>query len=159
MQQRCRAGRYPARFLGDNPGLDIHLAKGLASPLGHEIHGKFLQAQRKRRFGRHHKVARHARYMSPPFQGARKLQVPVQRQYDLGQVTDLISLGLDPAFVLLLLESRIEFFTQIGNQLRRSEEHTSELQSLMRISYAVFCLKKKTSIEDTQNQQKYISTY
>src|SRR3546814_1963667 len=30
---------------------------------------------------------------------------------------------------------------------RRSEEHTSELQSLMRISYAVFCLKKKTTIE------------
>src|SRR3546814_4610189 len=28
-------------------------------------------------------------------------------------------------------------------QFRRSEEHTSELQSLMRISYAVFCLKKK----------------
>src|SRR3546814_2579436 len=28
--------------------------------------------------------------------------------------------------------------------MRRSEEHTSELQSLMRISYAVFCLKKKT---------------
>src|SRR3546814_8774137 len=30
-----------------------------------------------------------------------------------------------------------------GFQLHRSEEHTSELQSLMRISYAVFCLKKK----------------
>src|SRR3546814_2065413 len=30
-----------------------------------------------------------------------------------------------------------------GRQLGRSEEHTSELQSLMRISYAVFCLKKK----------------
>src|SRR3546814_10536405 len=30
----------------------------------------------------------------------------------------------------------------------RSEEHTSELQSLMRISYAVFCLKKKTHIKD-----------
>src|SRR3546814_10764931 len=29
--------------------------------------------------------------------------------------------------------------------IRRSEEHTSELQSLMRISYAVFCLKKKTN--------------
>src|SRR3546814_4127241 len=29
---------------------------------------------------------------------------------------------------------------------RRSEEHTSELQSLMRISYAVFCLKKKQTI-------------
>src|SRR3546814_10857909 len=33
----------------------------------------------------------------------------------------------------------------------RSEEHTSELQSLMRISYAVFCLKKKTHIR-TQNR-------
>src|SRR3546814_1105522 len=34
----------------------------------------------------------------------------------------------------------------------RSEEHTSELQSLMRISYAVFCLKKKNNIN--LNQQK-----
>src|SRR3546814_8679327 len=32
----------------------------------------------------------------------------------------------------------------------RSEEHTSELQSLMRISYAVFCLKKKTDIQSPQ---------
>src|SRR3546814_8462556 len=31
----------------------------------------------------------------------------------------------------------------------RSEEHTSELQSLMRISYAVFCLKKKNKLEHT----------
>src|SRR3546814_10544086 len=34
----------------------------------------------------------------------------------------------------------------------RSEEHTSELQSLMRISYAVFCLKKKTK-QHTTNQR------
>src|SRR3546814_5951993 len=34
---------------------------------------------------------------------------------------------------------------------QRSEEHTSELQSLMRISYAVFCLKKKTNTK----QKKY----
>src|SRR3546814_1460967 len=33
----------------------------------------------------------------------------------------------------------------------RSEEHTSELQSLMRISYAVFCLKKKRTIAKTHN--------
>src|SRR3546814_10274615 len=33
------------------------------------------------------------------------------------------------------------FIVEVGND--RSEEHTSELQSLMRISYAVFCLKKK----------------
>src|SRR3546814_8868622 len=34
--------------------------------------------------------------------------------------------------------------TREKRALTRSEEHTSELQSLMRISYAVFCLKKKT---------------
>src|SRR3546814_2569715 len=34
-------------------------------------------------------------------------------------------------------------------QARRSEEHTSELQSLMRISYAVFCLKKKKIAQTT----------
>src|SRR3546814_6771066 len=34
-------------------------------------------------------------------------------------------------------------------QCGRSEEHTSELQSLMRISYAVFCLKKQTKIHET----------
>src|SRR3546814_1670916 len=38
-----------------------------------------------------------------------------------------------------------------GRMVLRSEEHTSELQSLMRISYAVFCLKKKkTNIHITQ---------
>src|SRR3546814_5206673 len=37
----------------------------------------------------------------------------------------------------------------------RSEEHTSELQSLMRISYAVFCLKKKK----TNKNQEYITEY
>src|SRR3546814_7490942 len=37
---------------------------------------------------------------------------------------------------------------QPGGFLRRSEEHTSELQSLMRISYAVFCLKKKNKIHN-----------
>src|SRR3546814_2991015 len=39
---------------------------------------------------------------------------------------------------------------------RRSEEHTSELQSLMRNSYAVFCLKKKKKQQDTiHNKQNY----
>src|SRR3546814_1362462 len=36
-------------------------------------------------------------------------------------------------------------------QHRRSEEHTSELQSLMRISYAVFCLKKKNNSKQHNN--------
>src|SRR3546814_5355374 len=42
-----------------------------------------------------------------------------------------------PALMLVLLLG-------FGFANQRSEEHTSELQSLMRISYAVFCLKKKT---------------
>src|SRR3546814_7870477 len=37
-----------------------------------------------------------------------------------------------------------------GHDLERSEEHTSELQSLMRISYAVFCLKKKKNTNKSQ---------
>src|SRR3546814_7785068 len=37
----------------------------------------------------------------------------------------------------------------------RSEEHTSELQSLMRISYAVFCLKKKTTKQQQKNKQQH----
>src|SRR3546814_7577378 len=45
-------------------------------------------------------------------------------------------LGTGTAIIVTLPEERISE--------KRSEEHTSELQSLMRISYAVFCLKKKT---------------
>src|SRR3546814_8355499 len=40
----------------------------------------------------------------------------------------------------------------------RSEEHTSELQSLMRISYAVFCLKKNKPIYHTSNTKRLAST-
>src|SRR3546814_1231595 len=44
--------------------------------------------------------------------------------------------------------------------LLRSEEHTSELQSLMRSSYAVFCLKKKKKIKQGQTScQERIETY
>src|SRR3546814_5729027 len=39
---------------------------------------------------------------------------------------------------------------RLRDRFDRSEEHTSELQSLMRISYAVFCLKKKTKTKTTQ---------
>src|SRR3546814_6846247 len=40
-------------------------------------------------------------------------------------------------------------------ELRRSEEHTSELQSIMRISSAVFCLKKKTTISTNINSDAH----
>src|SRR3546814_5050835 len=41
------------------------------------------------------------------------------------------------------LRQMVDLFAETGGNIVRSEEHTSELQSLMRISYAVFCLKKK----------------
>src|SRR3546814_7052410 len=61
---------------------------------------------------------------------------------------------LDPAFKAQLLSEENDFsgapqdimgllMVVAGGWGMRSEEHTSELQSLMRISYAVFCLKKK----------------
>src|SRR3546814_2402396 len=46
-----------------------------------------------------------------------------------------------------LIEERLKGFA-VDVTVVRSEEHTSELQSLMRISYAVFCLKKKKTHKD-----------
>src|SRR3546814_2970492 len=43
-----------------------------------------------------------------------------------------------------------KWLASLVSHSRRSEEHTSELQSLMRISYAVFCLKKNTTINNTE---------
>src|SRR3546814_2575105 len=52
------------------------------------------------------------------------------------EVTDVVAEGIDEGRLLALVAA--------VERESRSEEHTSELQSLMRISYAVFCLKKKT---------------
>src|SRR3546814_4809513 len=49
-------------------------------------------------------------------------------------------------------EQRVGFDEAVGGRAERSEEHTSELQSLMRISYAVFCLKKKRQHDVQQNE-------
>src|SRR3546814_5675551 len=79
---------------------------------------------------------------------------------------------LGAAFVVLLLPPRYEAKSRVmlnfikpdpvtGEVISssfartyRSEEHTSELQSLMRISYAVFCLKKKKSEKQEKNRMK-----
>src|SRR3546814_1423583 len=49
-------------------------------------------------------------------------------------------------------EAPVMYDCRARARLPRSEEHTSELQSLMRISYAVFCLKKKKQQEQTSQQ-------
>src|SRR3546814_7434129 len=64
-------------------------------------------------------------------------------QRQLGRKAVVVALG--QAGVVVVIEGVV---AQAGNQAQaRSEEHTSELQSLMRISYAVFCLKKKKHTE------------
>src|SRR3546814_12478700 len=78
------------------------------------------------------------------FRSALDLPVLLVALHMLG--ASLIAAGL--ARVLLATRAHTSEATRTGRLLawasgHRSEEHTSELQSLMRISYAVFCLKKK----------------
>src|SRR3546814_10831435 len=54
----------------------------------------------------------------------------------------------------LLAERAPRIWNYLERCRERSEEHTSELQSLMRISYAVFCLKKKTTKKNTTRNNK-----
>src|SRR3546814_9739131 len=74
----------------------------------------------------------HERQRSLPAQHGRDTAVQVRRDARLDPVLDVVA---EPGDVPL---GRV-----------RSEEHTSELQSLMRISYAVFCLKKKNKQDNT----------
>src|SRR3546814_8150884 len=69
-------------------------------------------------------------FLGPPDEPGEELRKPYQQT---------IHAGSKPATI-----RRINFFNG-GEASGRSEEHTSELQSLMRISYAVFCLKKKNT--------------
>src|SRR3546814_8459333 len=63
------------------------------------------------------------------------------------------------ALVVYRLVTRKEFGIEVelGEEARqfRSEEHTSELQSLMRISYAVFCLKKKKTKNPNKKHKRH----
>src|SRR3546814_131760 len=80
---------------------------------------------------------------TPYFEGCMPIEVMASRGVDTLRYGPMKPVGLDnprtgrwPHAVVQLRQD---------NALGRSEEHTSELQSLMRISYAVFCLKKKNS--------------
>src|SRR3546814_6793900 len=66
--------------------------------------------------------------------------------HDPDRVRDLHDAGRDVAVAGRLLHD-----SAVPRHRSRSEEHTSELQSLMRLSYAVFCLKKKNNQTNKTN--------
>src|SRR3546814_8143748 len=91
--------------------------------------------------------------------GARDRVVPISRMYEVASLLDDIGatyevkVYMDQAHNLAgaahtdsVLTVADFFDRQLNGASTRSEEHTSELQSLMRISYAVFCLNKKTKV-------------
>src|SRR3546814_3373935 len=79
----------------------------------------------------------------------RPRQADVGRPHlDLERLAPPRKLRLDRLQPRFLLVGQRQFAVQ-----QRSEEHTSELQSLMRISYAVFCLKKKKDTKCEQNSK------
>src|SRR3546814_4640089 len=71
-----------------------------------------------------------------------------------GKIIDSLVKDIIMPIISFILGGEVDFTSKFwllrapegytGPQTYRSEEHTSELQSLMRISYAVFCLKQKT---------------
>src|SRR3546814_3100234 len=81
------------------------------------------------------------------------------RSRTVGAIDDRDIVRLDAGFgvelVIPCIEQVVELarvarvalqYAELHGLVLRSEEHTSELQSLMRISYAVFCLKKKSTL-------------
>src|SRR3546814_2147354 len=74
----------------------------------------------------------------------------------LVSAADAAGRGIERALSRAVLSGKLGF-----EDLKRSEEHTSELQSLIRISYAVFCLKKKMhlNISDTTCCQRIYIYY
>src|SRR3546814_6682053 len=67
--------------------------------------------------------------------------------FNASESDDVIVVQINPIFRRGAPKSARE----ILNRVNRSEEHTSELQSLMRISYAVFCLQKKTKTHNNRD--------
>src|SRR3546814_2373546 len=83
---------------------------------------------------------------------AEALVVLPQRRLESSRIDDQITCAERPGHPAPAIEVRGNSGAAVGiglGRIGRSEEHTSELQSLMRISYAVFCLKKKKRKKNT----------
>src|SRR3546814_7378868 len=74
-------------------------------------------------------------------------QMKVTREETFGPVAPLFRFKTEEEAVALANDTEFGLASYF-----RSEEHTSELQSLMRLSYAVFCLKKKTTNTKSRTQ-------
>src|SRR3546814_4105353 len=85
----------------------------------------------------------------------------IHRRFNLWPIASASQKGFDLFHSVLLLFTasaaepvqwaQLTIEQRVIIRVPRSEEHTSELQSLMRISYAVFCLKKKKTTQDELN--------
>src|SRR3546814_2354282 len=92
-----------------------------------------------------------ADYSAPSGSGAGSLYLKRKRAQQLADATPIVLLHgstLPGSAVFDLQLDNLSWMDDLA-VTGRSEEHTSELQSLMRISYAVFCLKKKHSTQQT----------
>src|SRR3546814_2852241 len=87
------------------------------------------------------KIASNIARLLPPLSVEPFSRLPSLRLMPTVHVLHRLQADLSTRALDQIQQVRVRHFL-IGRE-RRSEEHTSELQSLMRISYAVFCLKKK----------------
>src|SRR3546814_9202034 len=79
-----------------------------------------------------------------PMRQARRIAVELTRAVAALHRLGIIHRDIKPDNIILTDDGGLRLVDLgVARLPRRSEEHTSELQSLMRISYAVFCLKKK----------------
>src|SRR3546814_9137030 len=76
---------------------------------------------------------------------------PARRNAVMRSIRVGIAFGQDDPITGNLIDLSAMFAVAADDVHMRSEEHTSELQSIMRISYAVFCLNKKHKSHITQN--------
>src|SRR3546814_3083504 len=90
----------------------------------------------------------HAFFKALLFLGAGSVIIALHHEQDMrrmGGLRKYMPITWITMWIGTLALTGMPFLSGFYSKDSRSEEHTSELQSLMRISYAVFCLKKKTN--------------
>src|SRR3546814_3665361 len=147
-EHRAYIGEHRARLRGDVVG--DKLAIGIVFVAGHGVAGRIAWADA----GKQQQVADAARMRICPDRARRAAGVDATAHaaspcrsrsfYSAARYTVSSTAGESTSLPSSRTRPSCRLHTQPCTDRFRSEEHTSELQSLMRISYAVFCLKKKT---------------